>query len=147
MNIGGPMLLEWQETFAVGHAELDAEHQRLLRIINQIHESETGNASSQTPNLLTALYLTAMEHFRHENLLMRDIIVGAYLPRDGCENISEATVNEHCAEHARALIELEGMLHGYASDLRAHLPARLRLWFVDHATKHDAHLRAFFQPK
>ena len=131
----------------MGHAGLDAEHQRLLGIINQIHESEAGSASSRTLNLLGALYLTAMEHFRHENSLMRDIIVGAYLPHDGCKKISEATINEHCAEHARALIELENMLYGHPPDDRAHLAARLRLWFVDHATKHDAHLRTFFRSK
>lgn len=141
------MLLEWRETFAVGHAGLDAEHQRLLDIINQIDESENGSASGRTPNLLSVLYLTAAEHFRHENVLMRDIIVGAYLPRDGCESISEAAINEHCAEHARALIELEGLLHGYSSDHRARLPTRLKLWFVDHATKHDVHLRTYFQSK
>ena len=85
-----------------------------------------------------------MEHFRHENLLMRDIIVGAYLPRGGCKKLSEAAINEHCDEHARALIELETLLNGYSSDRRAPLLNRLGLWFVDHGTKHDAHLRAFF---
>ena len=141
------MFLKWQKTFAVGHVGLDAEHQHLLGIINQIHEAEAANAPNRTINLLSALYLTAMVHFRHENALMRDIIVGAYLPRKGCESIGEATINEHCAEHARSLIELESMLHAYGSDHTANLPAHLKMWFVDHVTIHDAHLRTFFQPK
>ncbi len=141
------MLLKWQEMFAVGHQGLDIEHERLLGFINRIYEAESNGASQQILNLLNALYLTAMEHFRHENSLMRDIIAGAYPPRGGCGNISEAIVNEHCAEHAHSLIELESMLHSFDSNRKADLANRLRDWFVDHATKHDAHLRTFFQPK
>ena len=142
------VLFQWQEKFIVGHKGLDVEHERLFRIINQIYEAETGNRSSQQlVSLLNTLYLTAMAHFRHENSLMRDIIAGAYLPRTGCAKISEAIVNDHCAEHANALIELETMLHSFASSDGASLSIVLKDWFIDHALKHDAHLRAFFQPE
>ncbi len=141
-------LLKWQEIFAVGHQGLDKEHARLVGIINQIHEAESGAcASQQLLDLANMLYLTAMEHFRHENSLMRDIITGAYLPRAGRLSISEDIVNEHCAEHANALIELESLLHSFVFDQRASLAECLRDWFVDHAIKHDAQLRAFFQPE
>ena len=141
------MLLEWQERYSVGQRGLDDEHERLVGIINQIHAAEAGACTpEQLSNLANSLYLVAMEHFRHENALMRDIITGAYLPRTGGRKMSEEIVNEHCAEHANALIELETMLHSFASD-GASLAICLKVWFVDHALKHDAHLRAFFQPE
>jgi len=141
------VLLTWHEMYAVGHGGLDIEHRRLLGIINRIHEAESRkDAAQQLLALSNSLYFAAMEHFRHENALMRDIIAGAYLSRLGCNNISEATVNEHCAEHASALIELENMLHAFASSAEVSLAARLRDWFVEHATRHDAQLRAFFLP-
>lgn len=139
-------LLKWQEMFAVGHQGLDAEHQRLIGIINQIQEAE---AAARTPQhlmeLANRLYLAAMEHFRHENSLMRDILTGAYLPLADRRSISEAFVNEHCAEHANALIELETLLRSFVFDQGASLAACLRDWFVDHAVKHDSQLRRFFQ--
>lgn len=142
------VLLKWQELFAVGHQALDFEHMRLVSIINQIHQAESGAwASRQLAELTNTLYLAAMEHFRHENALMRDIITGAYLPQASRSDISEAVVNEHCAEHANALIELETMLHSFASRDGASLAIGLKDWFVDHALKHDAHLRAFFHPE
>jgi|SRR5579863_2534484 len=141
-------LLKWQENFGVGHRGLDTEHRRLVGIINQIHDAEAAACTPrQLLDLANALYVVAMEHFRHENALMRDIIAGAYLPPSGGQKISEDVVNEHCAGHANALIELETMLHSAVSDDHARLAALLSDWFVDHALKHDAHLRAFFQPE
>src|SRR5579872_6543468 len=102
----GDMLLTWRKVYGVGHQALDAEHQRLVHLINRIYEAEQSSATSLALDLLKALHLTSMEHFRHENSLMRDIIAGAYQSGVDCKNISEATVNEHCAEHARSLIEL-----------------------------------------
>lgn len=136
----------WQRIYAVGHEELDIEHERLLGIINEICVAEfRKSAPQQLISLLNSLYLAATEHFRHENSLMRDIIAGAYLPRASHEKMSEAIINEHCAEHARALIELEDMLHSFVSNQDTVMAKSLRDWFVDHATQHDAHLRAFFQ--
>jgi hemerythrin len=83
---------------------------------------------------------------------MRDIIAGAYAhPSSGTDDtaaLTEAVVNEHCAEHAQALIELEHMVNvstdSHELDQRK-LADDLRNWFVSHALEHDASLKAFFQ--
>ena len=44
-------------------------------------------------------------------------------------------------------MELESMLRSFDCNCQVDLAVRLRHWFIDHATKHDAHLRGFFQPE
>jgi hypothetical protein len=85
-----------------------------------------------------------MEHFRHENALITDIIAGAYPAREGC--MSEAIANEHRAEHARALIALESLVRLHALGREKDLALHLMNWFVGHATDQDARLRTYFLP-
>jgi hemerythrin-like metal-binding protein len=144
MITGGDILLEWQDAFCVGHWQLDTEHRRLLDTINAIHEAESGGNSLQTTRLLNDLHLMAMEHFRHENALLSDIIAGAYSGSAAC--LSEAIANEHRAEHARALIALECLLHRNGLGREKNLALHLTNWFVGHATDQDARLRSYFQP-
>jgi hypothetical protein len=82
--------------------------------------------------------------------VIRNIIDGSYLLSDNRAGplvaITEAALNDHCAEHASALIQLERMLqaHFVACDA-AELASELRAWFLDHAVNHDAHLKDIFQ--
>jgi hemerythrin len=144
MIAGEEMLLKWQEAFCIGHRQLDAEHRRLLDIINAIHEAETGGALTRKAHLLNDLHLTAMEHFRHENALICEIVAGAYPGSAAC--LSEAIANEHRAEHARALIALESLVRLHALGREKDLALQLMNWFVGHATDQDAQLRAYLQP-
>ncbi|HWU56366.1 MAG TPA: hemerythrin family protein [Rhizomicrobium sp.] len=148
----GDAFLSWQETYAVGHLGLDLEHKRLVEIINEISGVRAGvNAFQQLLSLSNAFYFASVEHFRHENSVMRELIEGAYLLEgDSTQHIatSEAAINDHCAEHARALIQLEHMLQAYsvAQDRSGPLLAsELRIWFLDHAINHDAHLKEVFR--
>lgn len=139
--------LNWRETYAVGHLGLDLEHKHLVELINQI---SAVRAPRQLSGLIDAFYFASVGHFRHENSVMRDIIDGAYLLPDGCvrQFMSEAAINDHCAEHARALIDLEQILQSYIADEDRNGPALahdLRNWFLDHAVNHDAHLKEVFQ--
>jgi hemerythrin len=148
----GKAFLSWQETYAVGHLGLDLEHKRLVALINDISRVGAGAHGLQyLSDLSNAFYFSSVEHFRHENSVMRDLIVGAYLlPAGGARRmaISETVINDHCAEHAQALLKLESTLHAFFSnqDRQGLMLAReLRAWFLDHAINHDAHLKAVFQ--
>jgi hemerythrin len=145
----GDAFLIWRETYAVGHIGLDLEHRRLVELINQI-AALRGEASQQLFALSNAFYLASVEHFRHENSVMRDIVSGAYLLADErmYQFIGEAAVNDHCAEHAHTLIKLERMLQAFAAGKDRDGPALatdLRIWFLDHAVNHDGHLKKAFQ--
>lgn len=146
----GDAFLSWRETYAVGHLGLDREHRRLVELINEISSIGVGiNASHQLFSLLNAFHLASVEHFRHENSVMRDLIEGAYLfPSDGVQQglISETAVNDHRAEHARALIKLERVLQAFTKTDQpgTTLASELKFWFLDHAVNHDAHLKELF---
>ena len=120
----------------------------MVELINEISSIGVGiNASHQLFSLLNAFHLASVEHFRHENSVMRDLIEGAYLlPSDGV-HISETAVNDHRAEHARALIKLERALQAFAKNDQpgTTLASELRFWFLDHAVNHDAHLKELFR--
>jgi len=144
----GKAFLSWQETYAVGHLGLDLEHKRLVALINDISRVGAGAHGLQyLSDLSNAFYFSSVEHFRHENSVMRDLIVGAYLlPAGGARRmaISETIINDHCAEHAQALIKLESMLQDQQGPM---LASELRAWFIDHAINHDAQVKEVFQAR
>ncbi len=147
----GDVFLCWQETYAVGHLGLDLEHRRLVELINDI-SGLRAEADGPKPlsDLSNAFYLVSVEHFRHENSVMRDLLEGAYLMPGSVRRIaiSEAAINDHCAEHAQALISLESRLQTFfaGQDRQGPILASvLRGWFLDHVINHDAHLKEVFQ--
>ena len=78
--------LVWDERFAIGEAQVDFEHQGLVRIINAVvalHRDGGGSAAQLEP-LLDELFDYAATHFRHEEALMRASGIDA----------------SHCRQHA-----------------------------------------------
>jgi hemerythrin len=144
-----PPIFPWTDAYAIGHAELDAEHRRLVEAINQICDIEhTGEAIHQLGSLLPALTIAAVEHFKHENALMRELsCLAASLQADRpviADILGASAVNEHCAEHARALLQLESLIRDNypgADAVRGRLGKMLMDWFTEHALHLDADLR------
>ncbi|HVZ27062.1 MAG TPA: hemerythrin domain-containing protein [Rhizomicrobium sp.] len=130
---GEAAFLVWSDAFAVGHKGLDLEHYRLFAIIREIHESErAGRDRSQLQALLDAVKFVAIEHFRHENSVLR-----LEMP----DVIDTAAINEHLAEHAAALAGLEAIIRGFRAG-GDQLSFQLREWFVEHSVRYDAHLKS-----
>ena len=139
----------WSDEYAIGHTELDAEHHRLVETINEIcsikHAEDTPD---QLRPLLETLTIIAVEHFKNENALIREVICWAsdlQESRRAVPNIKGAVaMNEHCADHGRALLQLETIIHSMyfaAGTDRAKLSKMLMGWFAEHALKQDADLR------
>ena len=145
--------LTWTKEFAVGHSGLDAEHRQLLDAINRVCSAEyAGCAAGELRQLLEQLTISAVEHFKHENTLLRELGCLASALREGVPDarniINASTVNEHCAEHARALLRLEAIvqtLDGDTKSNRESLGEMLMDWFTGHAVEHDADLRDALQ--
>ena len=84
---------EWSGAIEIGHAEIDAQHKRLLELGEAVVESLTppkGHTPSAEP--LGALIDYAQEHFAYEEGLMRS----ADYPR----------ADQHAKHHASLLTEL-----------------------------------------
>lgn len=145
--------LPWTEGYAVGHDGLDAEHRDLVEIINEIHVAQQADEASERINaLLDVLHQKTIDHLRHENSAMREVSGKVALEKGShpaaLKAMSDAVMDEHIAEHARSLQKLASIIQGFGPKSNAphgELGDMLKDWFIEHAIKYDAHLKAVFQ--
>ncbi len=148
-----PQFLVWTKEYAIGHTGLDAEHRQLVDAINEVCSVEyAGCKPDELMPLLDALTILAVEHFKHENTLLRELgCLATHLqgtPSAITNIICVSAVNEHCAEHARALLQLESIIRTSDCDTESNqgnLGKILMDWFTEHALEHDADLRGALQ--
>ena len=87
-------LFAWQEAFSVRIASLDAQHQRLLGMLNALNEAVVAQKEAGVVKAILDDFVNyAAEHFHHEEKLMR---LADYAGRE-----------EHKAEHKRLLGQLQ----------------------------------------
>jgi hemerythrin len=145
--------LPWVEGYAVGHDGLDTEHRRLVEIINEIHVAQqTDPAHARINTLLDMLHQETVDHLRHENSAMREVSGKVALEKGShpaaLKMMSDAVLDEHIAEHARSLQKLAFIIRSFGPESNApsgELGDLLKDWFIEHAIKYDAHLKAVFQ--
>lgn len=141
--------LPWSESFAVGHEALDREHRRLVELINEVMDAVQAKApQDQLSGLLSVLRSVAVEHMRRENTVLEELKSHTYGPLKGRPRTAQflkaqaaAAFDEHMAEHTRLITSFDS----FRSAPVETLCEKLRAWFLDHAIKHDAHLKAIFQ--
>ena len=85
-----PVRFIWDESYSVGHAELDAQHRRIFEVANSLPETLDEAARRRT---VAMLYLHAHRHFEAEERVMRE----AGFP--GLE--------EHCRLHQEMIAQLD----------------------------------------
>ncbi len=142
-------MLPWMDSFCVGHAELDAEHQQLVEMINDVESAVRGRMDPQrVAELLTELRLAAVRHIERENALLWQIGAGTYEPMRGrartphfLRAMAGAALDKHIAEHDSFLDQLDRVVSGSLESVGE----ALKTWFLDHAIKQDSHLKAIFQ--
>jgi|SRR5579859_4806920 hemerythrin len=142
-------MLPWMDSFCVGHVELDAEHQQLVEMINDVETAVRGRQDpQQVAELLTALRLAAVRHIERENALLWQIGAGTYEPIRGraptphfLRAMAGAALDKHIAEHDSFLDRLDHVISGSLETVGE----ALKTWFLDHAIKQDSHLKAIFQ--
>lgn len=140
--------LTWREHFSVGHTGLDAEHRSMIDAVNAICECEHARSGDVD---LSARYGTlrilSSKHFEHEGLVLKAIqSFGLTEPSFpvSIEGISEAVLDEHLHDHSEAFDALNSHI-SRSQEMGAALCEELTSWFVSHAVKYDAHLKALFQ--
>lgn len=140
--------LRWSETFSIGRPELDAEHLRMIDLINRI--CVACGASQDRSNLLALLRelegLTE-QHFQHEEALLEANDTSTQNDRRILDGILEAKI-KHPIEHGRRLNELRKMTRRLRTDARtaeSKLCEELKAWFVDHAIGYEMQMRTIFQ--
>jgi len=123
-------LIDWRKEFEVGIPAVDHEHQQLIRLINQLHDSLLSPDSDvSVTQFLGEIYARISAHFALEERLMQDA---------GYDRFTE-----HKADHERLLDEVRDIMDDYEDQRRYDdnaLAGWLEHWFTEHFKTHDARL-------
>ncbi len=119
--------LAWSNDLAVGNTFIDADHQRLIDMVNRLHEvMQEGRGKEVLGKVLNNLVTYTREHFRREEDLMRRI---GYADRAA-----------HLHEHEKLLQqvdELQSKFDSGATTLSIQVLHFLRDWLINHIGKSD----------
>jgi len=142
--------LKWTEAFSVGYDELDEDHRRLVKAVNDICGAyRAGHPAQFLHSLLEALERETEKHFKHENAVMLEIYNDAKrLMPDEVKVMTDNAIKEHIAEHQQTLSRLRTITRAASpdtADTASSLCMELQQWFIEHAVKYDSHLKAIFQ--
>ncbi|HHH45877.1 MAG TPA: bacteriohemerythrin [Thiotrichales bacterium] len=129
------MLIEWDDRYATGIADVDYEHQELIRIINTLFQKVgAGESADQVVAFFGDLLSTVSGHFALEERLMRDRGYEGY--------------RAHKEDHEALLDEIRDIMDGFEAGEAAFAPEMLGTvldaWFSEHFRTHDAKLHKVF---
>jgi len=122
--------LDWTESLSVHFRLLDADHKRLIELINKLHDASLhveNPASAQ--EAISLLVDFAKTHFIHEETLMRKTAYPQFIP--------------HRIEHDRLIKQIEDFRKRHAAGqigLSQDTLLSLRTWLCDHISKVDTPL-------
>ena len=123
-------LLEWRDEFQTGIRGVDYEHEMLIARINEVYALiEAAGARSDVVDGLGEIYGAIAAHFALEEQMMRRVDYPEY--------------TDHHADHERLLDEIREIAEDYEQSVdldRAEFQQRLRDWFQNHFSTHDARL-------
>jgi hemerythrin len=145
--------LTWSDDFTLGHQDLDNEHRLFVDLINVIYSGTSFSwLRPKLNSLLDDIHHLAGQHFRHENAVLAKI-KRAPLPSNAdrlpfIQAVIEADFDQHLANHAEALRELQTITFSARNELAGLAPclsSELSNWFIKHVTDYDAHLRPVFK--
>jgi hemerythrin-like metal-binding protein len=120
-------LITWSDRYSVGVARIDAQHQRLVELLNEFHAAMlAGGGRAAVGKTLDGLVDYTLSHFAAEEALMKHVAYPGY--------------EQHKAEHTK-LIEQVKLLTGKAqtagSALTLEVAAFLQHWLTDHIANVD----------
>ena len=123
-------LIEWQDAYNTGVAEVDHEHRELIQLINDLHAELLGGHQATVAEFLGEVFARIAAHFALEETVMRKHGYDEY--------------EAHKAEHEQLLDEIRDIMDDYDDgayeDAGAALATTVRDWFVNHFKTKDARL-------
>jgi methyl-accepting chemotaxis protein len=119
-------LLEWSQSLAVGHPDIDQQHQKLIEIANRLSAAmQAGHSRDALGQILNELVDYTVNHFGFEENLMAK---HGYQHREA-----------HLAEHRKLVAEVSRFKQQFESGkaLPVELMSFIRDWLVKHILKVD----------
>jgi hemerythrin len=119
------MIIEWNDSFEIGHAVIDAEHRRLFELANQFNAARS---KADLTQCAMQLYQHTRLHFEHEEALMRSVHFEPYA--------------SHVASHDEFITLLNATSEAIANDTlkKGEVLSLMTSWALEHIPHHDARL-------
>ncbi len=129
--------IEWSDQYSVRVGTIDAQHQRLVSIINNLYAAMTDRVAPQAmAKAFDELLRYTVSHFQHEEELMKKF---AY-PKESAHRKE----HEGLTEKAR---ELSTQFHSGKLVLSMTVMSFLKSWLMNHIAKTDREFGAYLETK
>jgi hemerythrin len=123
-------LIRWQDSFVIGVASIDSDHQVLISLLNQLSETrEEGQARDVICSVLNVLIEYTINHFHREEHLMA--------------MCGHPDLAEHRQQHLRIAARVQSLRQQYESGRHTavdELLEFLKNWLVEHMSGEDTHV-------
>ena len=127
-------MIAWDESLAVGVAEIDEQHQSIIRLINDLAARQGQTEEADAAKALAFLRAYLHDHFDLETELMLDL---GYPDLD-----AHRQQHELFANHV-IFFEIEKEFGVVSEQMLADILGFLKEWFISHITKEDKALGEF----
>ena len=122
--------IDWDDSFSVHHEELDKQHQKLVGLYNELHESllhgTIEEATEQRKQTLASLVDYIDYHFNSEEQYLKELHYPDF--------------KKHCQIHSNFSSKVKSLQYDIANGnmvFTSSLIKLLRNWIVDHILKED----------
>ncbi|WP_322997124.1 bacteriohemerythrin [Castellaniella sp.] len=123
----GTMFYPWTRELEVGIGVIDKDHQKLVQLINSLHESMTqGHSKEIIGKVLDELIFYTQDHFTREEKMMRD---AGYTGYEQHKKVHDNLVKK--------VVEFRDSYHAGHSNVSVELSNFLRNWLSTHIMKTD----------
>lgn len=127
-------MIAWDESLAVGVAEIDEQHQAIIRLINDLAARQGQAEEADAAKALAFLRAYLHDHFELETELMLDL---GYPGLD-----AHRQQHELFANHV-IFFEIEKEFGVVSEQMLADILVFLKEWFISHITQEDKALGEF----
>lgn len=119
--------IDWKQDYSVGNVEIDAQHQKLVAMINDLHEAMTqGKASKMVEEIVLKMIDYSKVHFATEEKMM--------------QNYKYSGLTEHIKEHQAFIAkthEYEDQIEKGSFSVSISIATFLKDWLTNHILKVD----------
>lgn len=127
-------LIEWSKNFSVDVPNFDAEHKKLVNMINLLHDAmRQGKGKEVITNLLNELSAYALTHFSNEEKMMLEHKYPQYKEHKAIHDEFAKKVKEYKDLHDQKLLHSNQLLN------------TLRDWLISHICDVDKNYGAFLK--
>lgn len=130
-------LLEWDDSFGIGHAEIDEDHRVMLALINELHDVQSeGSERTALGAVFDRLIEHSRQHFEREETIMAAL------------HYDHDRLLEQCSEHRILADQLRGMqsrldVGDAAAPIAEELQEFLMTWFYGHVLEEDMKFKPY----